>query len=181
MLALVVAVGSAAGCRPKSELTGRQYTHHGLEFALAVPEGWSLTELDGNLAVKLEAPASANGQQAVAHVFCRDEWDAPDAAAVVDEMARLLGRESSVLTTGDAATEGEPKNVKAQTESITVSGLPAYRLTRTVTTRTAMIREEMVVVTRGKRAWGLVVSRPEAADEATREAADQLVKSFEIR
>jgi len=181
MLALLLAVGSAAGCRPKSELTGRQYTHYGLQFGLVVPEGWSLTELDGNLAVKLEGPASANGQRAVAHVFCRDEWDAPDAAAVVDEVARVLGRESSVLTAGDAATEGRPQNVKARTESITVSGRPAYRLTRTVTTRTAMIREEMVVVTRGKRAWGLVVSMPEAADETTRAAADQLVKSFEIR
>lgn len=183
MVAMLLVACSLAGCRPTSEMSGQRYKHNGLGFAVTVPAGWSHLELGGDLVVRLEGPPAASGLRPVAHVFCRDEWTAVDLEATAAELSRLLRLEASVPGAGPLLAPAETaaaEQRQVSSEPATVGELPARRIVRSVTTRTSPLREETLIVARGKRVWALVLSLSELADGPTRAAADELRKSFEV-
>lgn len=182
MVALLLLACSPAGCRPKSETTGGRYTHHGLGFSVTVPAGWSLVELEGDLVVRLEGPPTESGLRPVAHVFCRDEWAAVDLLATAEDVAGLLKLEASVPGAGplQVPADGTSEERQVSDQPATVSGLPARRIVRSVTSRTPPLKADMLIVARDRRVWALVLSRAESADEPTLAAAEELRKSFQV-
>ncbi len=172
-----------AGCGGASETAvsdsgGATYTHCGMNFAVAVPRGWTVEELPGDLLVELSAEPGEANRRAVAHVFSRREarpvvlGDATSGA--VAEVLALMKQE---LRFGLGETS--PAVVAAE-----VSGLPpgaqAVRLVRTTYEGPTAVSQELTVVALGKQVWALMLSVPVAEQETHRAAMDEIRNSFRV-
>lgn len=191
--ALIAALSAAlivgGGCRDSGGVEDGTYTHRALGFSVAVPEGWTVTELEGDLAVRLEGPVSGDRLRPVAHVFCRTEYEAVDLDAVARKLYRLVRIEAALpgaaedeSTEPEVAVEalaGDP-DAAVHLANVTINGQPGRQLTRTVKVRATALKETMRIVALGKRVRALVIDVPESADEATRAAAEQVKASFKV-
>jgi hypothetical protein len=189
IIALSAALLAGGGCRDTRGVDDGAYTHRGLGFSIAVPEGWTVTELDGDLAVRLEGPISGDRLRPVAHVFCRDDYETVDLDAVAQKLYRLM-RIEAALPIEDEDEDSKPSSVaeapaddsgaEVRLADVTIGGKPGRRITRTVKVRAAALEEEMLIVALGNRVRALVIDIPESADAATRAAAEQVKASFKV-
>lgn len=189
LIAVLLATLLDGGCRDTSGVDDGTYTHRSLGFSIAVPEGWTVTELDGDLAVRLEGPISDDRLRPVAHVFCRNEHGAVDLDAVARELHRLMRIEAALPGAAEdegngpgrvAETPADDSGAEVQLANVTIDGKPGRRITRTIKVRAAALEEEMLIVALGTHVRALVIDIPESADAATRAAAEQVKASFKV-
>lgn len=176
---VVLLAAGLAGCRRASQTDGRTYRHNGMNFSVAVPEGWTHEELPGDLLVELDGPAGEENRRAVAHVFSRreiHEVELGDATSgVVHELLEVMKQqlrfelgEESPPAVGPAEVGDLPADAKA------------VRVARTTHEGPVEVSQELIVVARGKQVWALMLSVPVADREASLAALDEIRSSFRV-
>jgi len=188
---VLAAMVTAAGCRSPSSTDGRRYTHRGMHFALDVPAGWTLEELEGDMVVELRGPLAGERARATAHVYSRREPNGVDLDAVVARFLELETGEAALLPaaadrSGEEGDAAEPPGAGAECEApparepVEVSGLPAWRVTRRTKAGATLLEEDILVVARGRQVWALLIAVPESAGESSAEAVAELKRSFTV-
>jgi hypothetical protein len=183
-------LAALGGCRPATEFDGKTFRHNALGFSVTVPEGWTLTELDGDVVLRLEGPTVEGKLGPVVHVFVRDEFETVDLEHAAAKLQELIAIEEA-MPGAPAAPDAKPAlvpnpvpksadEVDLTRQEATIGDLPAVTISRTVEVRGTALRTTYLLASRGQRAWALVTSLPEAADEATQAATDGIVASFKI-
>lgn len=190
VLAAVLAMSLlSAGCR---EATGRaeggRYRDERLRFSVAVPDGWTAVKLGGDLAVELRGPAVGGQQHAMGHVFGRRELGAVDLDRVAAEVTELMreGLSGAIAAVKEQEEESGTAPPGAEVASMSreaaeLGGLAGVRLVRPVKVGAALMRQEMLVASRGREVWALVVTIPAGADRSVTAAAQRIRESFEVR
>ena len=178
ILAGLACAALLAGCRAKSEFDGQTYRQNGMDFSIAVPQGWSYEELDGDLMLQLAGPAVGTGRvRPMIHVFSRRESAPVDLDQAAQELQKLLTEQWRFDPT---QPKTGPSAQPIAIQPADVSGLPARSMARTVREGAAMIHQQLIVVARGRQDWALLVAMPEGADAATQQAADEIRRSFKV-
>jgi len=180
---VLAAVVSAAGCRAPTSTDGRRYTHRGMHFALDVPAGWTLAELEGDMVVELQGPLAGERARPTAHVYSRREPNGVALDAVVARLVALETAEASlgapVAAPGDADAENSAA-APPRCEKTELGGLPAWRVTRRAKAGATLLEEDILIVARGRQVWALVIAVPESAAESSAGAVEELKRSFTV-
>jgi hypothetical protein len=180
----VTFLAAVTGCGKSSSVVAeasgsRTYRHDGMNFSVAAPSGWAVSPLPGDLVVELGAETRSERGRAVAHVFSRREarpvalGDAE--GGVTSELLALMRQE---LRFG-LGEEPPPEVVAVELGDLPPGGR-AVGLRRVIYQGPTAVSQEVIVVTRGKQVWALMLSVPVADQEAHRGALEEIRRSFRV-
>ena len=177
---VAAALAAPAGCEPTSETAGGRYTHNGLRFSVAVPEGWTVEELGGDLVVELRGPAAGDGPRAVAHVFARGELRPVDLDRVAEEARELVAAETSLARIEGDDEAGDANSQAVTVEACEVAGLAARRIVRPVRSGAATLQQELIIAAKGRQAWALVLTGPADPEPEVAAAIRAVRETFRV-